>query len=192
MSGKEGGELVPAPKRFKRVTPSPREGFDLSDLPDVALEEIAKYLDQKDLFNFSHTCSKVWRLVGRKSSIWATLLKNLNLPASPKLDSLATHCLSPLPVGCDEKRRFLVYRKTLNNWKTGNIVQIWMHMAQVFAERNDVMAFGRRYDNGSRSNITVSGPAIALNWSFDHPSTHDLGKIFIFKKTVCAVLSGGE
>ena len=107
MSGKEGGELVPAPKRFKRVTPSPREGLDLSGLPDVALEEIAKYLDEKDLFNFSHTCSKVWRLVGRKSSIWATLLKNLDLPASHKLDRLADAFVSLFPDGCDEKRKWI-------------------------------------------------------------------------------------
>ena len=186
MSGKDGGELVPAPKRFKRVTPSPREGFDLSGLPDVALEEIAKYLDEKDLFNFSHTCSKLWQLVGRKSAIWSTFLQNF--PASPKLDRLATHCLSLFPVGCDEKRRFLVHQKTVNNWNTGNIVQIWTHLAEVFAERNDVMAFGR--SSGSRRKIIVSGPAIALNWSFDRPITHRFSQMFIFKKMVCAVLAG--
>ena len=166
-----------------------REEHGLCDLPELPLLEIAKHLDAQDLLHFSHASSKVWRAVGTNSTIWSKLLKNLNFLASSRLDHLAASFSTLFPSGCDEKRKFLVYKKTLSNWKTGDISQVWRHWARKFAFRNDTLLFGRVDDSVRNDeleytpwNFTAFGTGIAANWTSQPPWPDN---IFVFEKTVC-------
>ena len=193
MSEGEAGDFVPAAKKLKRA------GFGLGDLPDLALLEIAKHLDVKDLVSFSHTNSRVWHLVGDKSELWLKLLQSLNFLASPRLNSLATHLSALFPVGCDNKRKLMLYNKTLNNWKAGNIAHSSMQWARYFAARNDILLFacigdlldGNGHQYKAFWNFTALGPKVALNWVSlrPHPEAYLLPianpDVFIFENTIC-------
>ena len=205
MSEAGAGDMSPAVKKLKPDQPD-REELGLDDLPDLALLEIAKNLDLPDLLNLSTSSSKVWRLVGAKSALWSKLLQKLNFLASPRLDSLAAHFSRVFPFCCEEKRKCMVYWKTLNNWKTGAISQVWTHRANAFASTNDILLFGRNdsdcvgYESGDDSsddswgdnsvwNFTVSGSRFAVNWSTRfqpdyYPHTHPTN-IFVFENTIC-------
>ena len=170
------------------------EQIRLDGLPDLALLEIAKHLGLEDLLHFSHASARVWRLLGSKSELWSKLLKNLNVQASPRLDSLASRFSSKFPVGCAEKRRLMVYRKTQSNWRKGDISRAWTHDAYMCGARNDVLLFGRDEDSFAGNywiwNFTVSGPKSAANWTtylkfgcqLDHINPTE---IFVFKDTIC-------
>ena len=181
-------DSVPAAKKLKR------EEFGLGDLPELPLLEIAKHLDLKDLLSFSHTNSQVWHLVGDKSELWLKLLQNFNFLASPRLNYLATHFSALFPVGCDGKRKLLLFKKTLNNWKTGNIAHSSMQRAYYFAARNDILLFA---DDDNLTDVfktlwsfTALGPKVALNWmSLREPEAFLLPignpDVFFFEKTIC-------
>ena len=168
-----------------------REEHGLCDLPELPLLEIAKHLDAQDLLHFSHASSKVWRAVGTNSTIWSKLLKNLNFLASSRLDHLAASFSTLFPSGCDEKRKFLVYKKTRSNWKAADISQVWTHHADMFHARNDILLFERFWDGYDSDysiwNFTAAGPGLATNWTSYQRTTFSLDKsdIFIFEDTVC-------
>ena len=187
MSENEAGDLASASKKIKLDLAVEKLG--LNDLPDLALLEIAKSLEMQDFIHFSHTSSRIWRLVATNSAFWSKLIQSLNFPDSLRLNSLASRFPNLFPVGCLEKRKFMFYTKTLSNWNVGDIAHVWTHEANIFTVKNDIMAFGRSL-GGTAWGVTVSGPAIALNWTFHTPpsSTHYLGKIFIFPDTVCLVV----
>ena len=184
--------LVPLSKKMKRDLRE--EHLVLDRLPDLALLEIAKHLDLQDFLHFSHASARVWRLVAGKSELWSKLLESLNFPTSPRLDSLASRFSSKFPVGCTEKRRLMVYQKTLNNWEKGDISRVWTHNALICAARNDVLLFGRDDDYFSDKymiwNFTASGPKSAANWTTYQTlgcPLDDLNEtqIFVFEGTIC-------
>lgn len=194
MSDTDAGDLVPAAKRFKKQD-KPKEEIRLSDLPDLALLEIAKHFDLKDLLSFSHSSARVWRIVGRKSGFWSKLLQKLNFLSSPKLNSLAAHASALFPVGCDDKRKLMVYQKTLKNWKTGDITRVSSQEAHYFAARNDILLFSSVDHMGSSDDpgyatlwdFTVWGPKFAIEWQVQRDSETFLnrGFFFIFESTIC-------
>ena len=194
MTESAAGDLVPVSKKMKLEVPREKPG--LCDLPELPLLEIAKHLDPQDLLHFCHASSKVWRAVGTNSAIWSKLLKNLNFPASPRLDHLAASFSTLFPSGCDEKRKFLVYKKTRSNWKAADISQVWTHHADMFHARNDILLFAH-YDDIYDGNVfktlwsfTALGPKVALNWMSIRESEAYLlpignPDVFFFEKTIC-------
>ena len=191
MTESAAGDLVPVSKKMKLEVPREKPG--LCDLPELPLLEIAKHLDAQDLLHFSHASSKVWRAVGTNSAIWSKLLKNLNFPASPRLDHLAASFSTLFPSSSDEKRKFLVYTKTMSNWKTADFSQVWTHHARMFLARNDILLFSRVCDGDyldsdySIWNFTAAGPGLATNWTSYQRTTFSIYEddIFIFEDTVC-------
>ena len=171
------------------------------DLDDLAVEEITKYIDLPDLVKFSNLNAQFVRILGQKSVIWSKQLKKLNFLSSPRLDSLATSLSALFPVGCDEKRRLMVYKKTLNNWKTGNAWHASMHLADFFGARNDVLLFVRQEQLGGGDilpnnkiwHFTAFGPKANLNWMlYGQPSAFLLPAsgpdFFIFENTICLTI----
>ena len=192
MSKAGAGDLIPVSKKMKRDPPG--EGLGLGDLPELALLEIAKHLELQDLLHLSIASSRVWRLVGTKSVLWSKLLQCMNITVSPRLEVLASRFSTLFPSSCEEKRRLMVYKKTRNNWKSGNISQVWTHYAYVFATQNDILLFGRDDDgdNGpdyTTWNFTISGPKVASNWTYYQIPGSMLEsssvEFFIFKDKIC-------
>ena len=48
--------------------------FDCTNLPDLAAERIASFLDGKDLISLGNTC-KFWNEVSQRNTIWKTLVE---------------------------------------------------------------------------------------------------------------------
>ena len=153
MSKAGAGDLIPVSKKMKRDPPG--EGLGLGDLPELALLEIAKHLELQDLLHLSIASSRIWRLVGTKSVLWSKLLQCMNITVSPRLEVLASRFSTLFPSSCEEKRRLMVFKKTRNNWKSGNISQVWTHYAYVFATQNDILLFGRDDDGDNGPDYTT-------------------------------------
>lgn len=68
---RKGFQLI----RYLQKHPSAYQdvSFDGTNLPDLAAERIACFLDGKDLINLGKTC-KFWNEVSRKNMIWKTLV----------------------------------------------------------------------------------------------------------------------
>ena len=92
----------------------------------------------------------------------------------------------------------MLYNKTLNNWKAGNIAHSSMQWARYFAARNDILLFacigdlldGNGHQYKAFWNFTALGPKVALNWmSIREPEAYLLPignpDVFFFEKTIC-------
>lgn len=188
----EAGDMGPASKKVKKDLPG--GDFDLGDLPDLPLLEIAKNLNLEDLVSFSHASSRVWRLMGKTSAIWSKVLKNLNFPCTSRLEGLASSFSTLFPASCEEKIRLLTYVKTKNNWESGNITPVLTTERDVFGARSDTLFFGsgggvtNDLSDGIIWDFIIPGPRSFVAWtSHQSDDSHDLDTddIFIFNDTVC-------
>ena len=90
--------------------------FGLTSLPDLALINIAKHLSGADLLNFTHTCSKVFYVVGAENVIWREEITRQKLDMSSVIEARATE----LPLqGCPTKKFFLCSKMILSNMTSG-------------------------------------------------------------------------
>jgi len=68
----KGLELIRA--RQKQQSDHQRVSFDGKNLPDLAAERIASFLDGKDVISFGKTC-KFWNEVSQRNLVWKTLIE---------------------------------------------------------------------------------------------------------------------